>query len=110
MGDNAGAHSEIDILVTLPGARGWSGYGGVLRYLEGLFDGSVDLVVGAEARGELRSYNRGRRRVPLRALGTSAFMRSGFAPAPSLSLKRVAIRPTVSRDWRTCFALWTSAP
>ena len=54
--DEAGPASDIDILVTLPGARGWSGYGAVLQYLEGLFGRSIDLVVETEVRGELRPY------------------------------------------------------
>ena len=54
--DEAGPDSDIDILVSLPGARGWSGYGEVLQYLEGLFGRSVDLVVETEVRGELRPY------------------------------------------------------
>ena len=49
--DEAGPDSDVDILVTLPNARGW-----VLRYLEGLFGRSVDLVVETEVRGELRPY------------------------------------------------------
>ena len=47
---------DIDILVTLPRARGWSGYGEALRYLEGLFGRPIDLVVETEIRGELRPY------------------------------------------------------
>ncbi len=47
---------DIDILVTLPRARGWSGYGEALRYLEGLFGRPIDLVVETEVRGELRPY------------------------------------------------------
>ena len=54
--DEAGPGSDVDILVTLPEARGWSGYGEVLRYLEELFDRSVDLVVEPEVRAELRPY------------------------------------------------------
>ena len=54
--DEARLDSDIDILVTLPGARGWSGYGEVLHYLEGLFGRSIDLVVEAEVRSELRPY------------------------------------------------------
>ena len=54
--DEAGPDSDVDILVTLPNARGWSGYGEVLQYLEDLFGCSVDLVVEAEVRGELRPY------------------------------------------------------
>ena len=54
--DEAGPDSDIDILVTLPGARGWSGYGEVLQYLEGLFGRPIDLVVETEVRGELRAY------------------------------------------------------
>ena len=54
--DEAGPDSDIDILVTLPGAHGWSGYGQVKQYLEGLLGRSVDLVVEAEVRRELRPY------------------------------------------------------
>ena len=54
--DEAGPDSDVDILVTLPNARGWSGYGEVLQYLEDLFGRSVDLVVETEVRGELRPY------------------------------------------------------
>ena len=54
--DEAGPDSDIDILVTLLGARGWSGYGEILQYLEGLFGRSVDLVVETEVRAELRPY------------------------------------------------------
>ncbi len=54
--DEARTDSDIDILVTLPQAHGWSGYGEVLRYLEGLFGRPIDLVVETEVRGELRPY------------------------------------------------------
>jgi hypothetical protein len=54
--DEARPDSDIDILITLPGARGWSGYGEALRYLEGVFGRSIDLVVETEVRGELRPY------------------------------------------------------
>ena len=54
--DEARPGSDVDILVTLPNARGWSGYGEVLRYLEALFGRSVDLVVEPEVRAELRPY------------------------------------------------------
>ena len=54
--NEAGPDSDIDILVTLPGAHGWSGYGQVKQYLEGLLGRSVDLVVESEVRGELRPY------------------------------------------------------
>ena len=54
--NESGPGSDIDILVTLPDARGWGGYGQVLRYLEGLFGCAVDLVVETEVRGELRPY------------------------------------------------------
>ena len=46
--DEAGPDSDVDILITLPGARGWSGYGEVLQYLKGLFGRSVDLFVESE--------------------------------------------------------------
>ena len=53
----AGSDSDIDILVTLRGARGWrSTYSDVLRYLEDLFGRRVDLVVEADVRAELRPY------------------------------------------------------
>ena len=53
--DEAGPDSDIDILVTLRGARGWrSGYSDVLRYLEDLFGRRVDLVVETDVRAELR--------------------------------------------------------
>ena len=54
--DEAGPGSDIDILISLPSARGWAGYGEVLQYLEGLFGHSVDLVVDADVRVELRPY------------------------------------------------------
>ena len=54
--DEAEPGSDIDILISLPGARGWAGYGDVLQYLEGLFSHSVDLVVDADVRVELRPY------------------------------------------------------
>ncbi len=54
--DEAGPGSDIDILISLPGARGWAGYGEVLQHLEGLFGHSVDLVVDADVRVELRPY------------------------------------------------------
>ncbi len=54
--NEAGPDSDIDILVTLPHARGWSGYGQVKQYLERLLGRSVDLVVESEVRGELRPY------------------------------------------------------
>ena len=55
--DEARPDSDIDILVTLRGERGWrSGYSGALRYLEDLFGHRVDLVVEADVRPELRPY------------------------------------------------------
>ncbi len=54
--DEAGPGSDIDILVSLPDARGWSGYGEVLQYLETLFGGAIDLVVDVDVRDELRPY------------------------------------------------------
>ena len=54
--DEARPESDIDILISLPGARGWAGYGEVLQYLEGLFGHSVDLVVEGDVRVELRPY------------------------------------------------------
>ena len=54
--DEARPNSDIDILITLPRARGWSGYGEALRYLEGLFGRPIHLVVETEVRGELRPY------------------------------------------------------
>ena len=54
--DEAGPDSDIDVLVTLPNAHGWSGYGEALQYLEGLFGHPIDLVVEADVRGELRPY------------------------------------------------------
>ena len=52
--DEAGPDSDIDILVTLPDAVGWSGYGGALEYLEALLGRRVELVVEDEVRAELR--------------------------------------------------------
>ena len=54
--DEAGPDSDIDILVSLPGARGWAGYGEVLQHLEGLFGHSVNLAVDADVRVEFRPY------------------------------------------------------
>ncbi len=55
--DEAGPESDIDILVSLRGARGWrSGYSGVLHYLEDLFGRRIDLVVDRDVRAELRPY------------------------------------------------------
>lgn len=54
--DEAGPESDVDILISLPGARGWAGYGEALQYLERLFGHSVDLVVDVDIRAELRPY------------------------------------------------------
>ena len=55
--DEANPESDIDILVSLRGARGWrSGYSDVLHYLEDLFDRRIDLVVESDLRAELRPY------------------------------------------------------
>lgn len=54
--DEARPDSDIDILITLPDARGWSGYGEVLQYLEALFGSTIDLVVDVDVRDELRPY------------------------------------------------------
>ena len=55
--DEARPGSDIDILVSLCGKRGWrSPYSEVLRYLEDLFGPRVDLVVDADVRAELRPY------------------------------------------------------
>ena len=55
--DEAGPDSDIDILVTLRGARGWkSGYSGALQYLEDLLGPRVDLVVDVDVRAEFRPY------------------------------------------------------
>ena len=55
--DEAEPESDIDILVSLRGARGWrSGYSGVLHYLEDLFGRRIDLVVDRDVRAELRPY------------------------------------------------------
>ncbi len=49
--------SDIDILVSLRGARGWrSAYSDVLHYLEDLFGRPIDLVVESDVRAELRPY------------------------------------------------------
>ena len=55
--NEAGPDSDIDILVSLRGKRGWkSEYSDVLRYLEDLFENRVDLVLEADLREELRPY------------------------------------------------------
>ena len=55
--NEAGPDSDIDILVSLRGKRGWkSEYSDVLRYLEDLFGNRVDLVLEADLRAELRPY------------------------------------------------------
>lgn len=55
--DEAGLDSDVDILVSLHGERGWkSAYSDVLRYLEDLLGTRVDLVVDADVRAELRPY------------------------------------------------------
>ena len=54
--DEAGPDSDIDILVSLPSARGWAAYGEVRQYLEGLFGHRIDLVVDTDVRVELRPY------------------------------------------------------
>ena len=55
--DEAGPDSDVDILVSLRGERGWkSSYPDVLRYLEDLFGRRIDLVVDADVRAELRPY------------------------------------------------------
>ena len=55
--DEARPESDIDILVSLRGARGWrSGYSDVLHYLEELFGRRIDLVVESDLRAELRPY------------------------------------------------------
>lgn len=55
--NEAGPDSDIDILVSLRGRRGWkSEYSDVLRYLEDLFGNRVDLVLEADLRAELRPY------------------------------------------------------
>ncbi|MXX20155.1 MAG: nucleotidyltransferase family protein [Gemmatimonadetes bacterium] len=55
--NEAGPDSDIDILVSLRGRRGWkSEYSDVLRYLEDLFENRVDLVLEADLREELRPY------------------------------------------------------
>ena len=75
--DEAGPDSDVDILVTLPNARGWSGYGEVLQYLVGLFGRSVDLVVETEVRGELPSLDRSRGGACLRVRVALACSREG---------------------------------
>ena len=53
--DEARPDSDIDVLVSLPGMRGWAGYGEVSEYLEEVFSQHVDLLVDVDMRAELRS-------------------------------------------------------
>lgn len=52
--DEARPGSDIDVLVSLPGVRGWAGYGEVSEYLEEVFSQRVDLLVDVDIRAELR--------------------------------------------------------
>ena len=54
--DEAGAGSDVDILVRFDGPVDWRRYFGVQFYLEDLLDRPVDLVTDKALRPELRPY------------------------------------------------------